>query len=52
MKPIFKIVDGVEIPLTDMEIEQWKTPVADAIPTKAELMAQLAVLTAQIQALE
>ncbi len=54
-----KIVNGEQIELTPEEIAElqardaaYVTPSAPAAPTKEQLMAQLAALSAQIQALE
>ena len=54
-----KLVDGVRIDLTAEEIAEitaraaaYVPPTAPPAPTKEQLMAQLAALSAQIQALE
>ena len=54
-----KIIDGVRIDLTAEEIAEitaqqaaYVPPAPAPAPTKEELMAQLAALSAQIQALE
>lgn len=55
---MIKIVDGIEIPLTEEEIAEFEAMQSDASviapqpqPTKAELLAQLQALQAQITAL-
>ena len=54
-----KLVDGIRVELTQQEIAELEArdaayvPPAPALaPTKEQLMAQLAALSAQIQALE
>ena len=54
-----KMVNGEQVALTAEEIAEFEArdaayvpPTAPAAPTKEELLAQLNVLTAQIQALE
>lgn len=54
-----KMVDGVRVDLTPVEIAELEEeaasfvpPIAPAAPTKEELLAQLNALSAQIQALE
>jgi hypothetical protein len=54
-----KLVDGIRVELTQQEIAEleardaaYAPPTPAPAPTKEQLMAQLAALSAQIQALE
>jgi hypothetical protein len=54
-----KLVDGIRVELTQQEIAELEVrdaayvpPTPAPTPTKEQLMAQLAALSAQIQALE
>lgn len=56
---LHKIIDGVRVELTaeeiaahDASVAAYVPPTAPPAPTKEQLMAELAALTAKIQALE